>query len=102
MEDRVLDRVRILEFIDERRLVPVLNGFDQVLPAGLLQRGGEPGQEVVEELDVLLLFPGGELLFQIAKNLRLEEEEISVHLRGQRGSGFLEFLAEVKERMDRE
>ena len=50
-------------------------------------------------MDVLPLFPGRELLGQVAKNLRLEEEEIPVHLGHLRGGPFREIPAEIKKRM---
>ncbi len=62
LEDGILNRVRVLEFIDEGGLVASPDRLRKLIPPGLLQGMAQPGQEVIEGLDVPPLFPGRQLL----------------------------------------
>jgi len=94
-----LDRIGVLEFVDEGRLEPVADDGGQVFAAGTAERSFEHEQQVVEEECVPVAFPLGKLMADGLDELESQAEENPVELIDQSLLDGLHGFAEVKHGM---
>ncbi len=97
----VLDRVGVLEFVDQGRLVTAADRCRQRRPAGLLQRLPQLQQQVIEMLDVLPAFANRKFRLERPEKLRLEKQEVRIQGRNQLLFTFGNRVAEIEHRMNR-
>ncbi len=99
LENGILNRVRVLEFIDQRRLVASPDCLRKLIHRRQLQRLVQSGQEVIEELDISSLLPCRKLMLDASEYLPFEVKKLLVHLCLKHRLSLLQFITEVKKGM---